>query len=40
MRDIKVEEFVSDISSSDEECNACSLKKEKANEQSGGSLNQ
>ncbi len=40
-RDIKVEEFVSDISSSDEECecNACSLK-EKANEQSDGSLNQ
>ena len=37
--DIKVEEFVSDISSSDEECNACSLK-EKANEQSDGSLNQ
>ena len=47
-RDIKVEEFVSDISSSDEEgecnastdaeceCNDCSFKREKANEQSDG----
>ena len=50
-RDIKVEEFVSDISSDEEgecnastdeecECNDCSFKREKANEQSDSSLNQ